>query len=97
MLYNPIAHGLEIVLREWGASATGTRGRCYDHNFLQFLPIFGEKIVVFLKNQCYDQSLAKTGCSLSKKRQHFRQMFWRKYLKNDNIGPRSWCPAPGIK
>jgi hypothetical protein len=35
-----------------------TRGRCYDHNFLRFLPIFGEKIGVFLKNQCYDQNLA---------------------------------------
>jgi hypothetical protein len=32
-----------------------TRGRCYDHNFRQFLPIFGEKIGGFLKNQCYDQ------------------------------------------
>jgi hypothetical protein len=30
-------------------------GRCFDHNFLQFLPIFGEKNGVFLKNQCYDQ------------------------------------------
>jgi hypothetical protein len=32
------------------------RGRCYDHNFLRFLTIFGEKIGVFLKNQCYDQN-----------------------------------------
>jgi hypothetical protein len=24
-----------------------TRGRCYDHNFLRFLPMFGEKIGVF--------------------------------------------------
>jgi hypothetical protein len=31
-----------------------TRGRCYDHNFLRFSTIFGEKIGVFLKNQCYD-------------------------------------------
>jgi hypothetical protein len=30
-------------------------GRCYDHNFLLFFPIFGEKIGVFLKFQCYDQ------------------------------------------
>jgi hypothetical protein len=35
-----------------------TRGRCYDHNFLRFLTIFGEKIGVFLKNQCYDQNFA---------------------------------------
>jgi hypothetical protein len=33
-------------------------GRCYDHNFLRFLTIFGEKIGVFLKNQCYDQNFA---------------------------------------
>jgi hypothetical protein len=33
-------------------------GRCYDHNFLQLLTIFGEKIGVFLKNQCYDQNFA---------------------------------------
>jgi hypothetical protein len=32
----------------------GTGGRCYDHNFLRFFPIFGEKIGVFLENQCYD-------------------------------------------
>jgi hypothetical protein len=29
-----------------------TWGRCYDHNFLRFLAIFGEKNGVFLKNQC---------------------------------------------
>jgi hypothetical protein len=34
------------------------RGRCYDSNFLRFSPIFGEKIGVFLKNQCYDQNFA---------------------------------------
>jgi hypothetical protein len=33
------------------------RGRCYDHNFLRFLTIFGEKIGVFLKNQCYYHKL----------------------------------------
>jgi hypothetical protein len=31
----------------------GTMGRCYDHNFLRFLEIFGKKIGGFLKNQCY--------------------------------------------
>jgi hypothetical protein len=33
-------------------------GRCYDHNFLRFLTIFGEKIGVFLINQSYDQFFA---------------------------------------
>jgi hypothetical protein len=32
--------------------------RCYDHNFLRFSTIFGEKIGVFRKNQCYDQNFA---------------------------------------
>jgi hypothetical protein len=35
-----------------------TRGRCYDHNFLRFLTMFGEKIGVFLKNRWYDQIFA---------------------------------------
>jgi hypothetical protein len=39
----------------WGGSAWG---RCYDHNYLRFLPIFGEKNGVFLKNHCYDQIFA---------------------------------------
>jgi hypothetical protein len=34
------------------------RGRCYDHNFLRFLTIFGEKNGAFLKNQCYGQLFA---------------------------------------
>jgi hypothetical protein len=29
----------------------------FFYNFLRFLPIFGVKIGVFLKNQCYDHSL----------------------------------------
>jgi hypothetical protein len=37
------------------AGSSPARGRCYDHNFLRFLTIFGEKIGVFLKNQWYDQ------------------------------------------
>jgi hypothetical protein len=32
--------------------------RCYNHNFLRFSTIFGEKIGVFLKSQCYDQNFA---------------------------------------
>jgi hypothetical protein len=33
-------------------------GQCNDHNFLRFSTIFGEKIGVYLKNQCYDQNFA---------------------------------------
>jgi hypothetical protein len=45
-----------------------TSGRCCDHNFRRFLPIFGEKIGVFLKNQ-------KSSSSLSKKGQYFAKYF----------------------
>jgi hypothetical protein len=56
----------KIALAGWGANPGSVsihflhfkwvlRGRCYDHNFLRFFPIFGEKIGVLLENQCYDQ------------------------------------------
>jgi hypothetical protein len=44
------------LICEWNNSDNQKNwGRCYDHNFLQFFPIFGEKFGVFLKYQCYDQ------------------------------------------
>jgi hypothetical protein len=48
-----------------------TRGRCYDHNFLRFLTIFGGKIGVFFKNQCYVQNFAYFSFVLSQKHQFF--------------------------
>jgi hypothetical protein len=63
------------------------RDRCYDRNFWRFLTIFGEKIGVFLENQCYDQILAKASSSLGNKPQYFRQIFRREFFKNHNIGP----------
>jgi hypothetical protein len=54
-------------------------GRCYDHNFLRFFPIFGEKIGVFLKYQCYDQIILKF--VLSQKRQFFAKFFGENILK----------------
>jgi hypothetical protein len=50
-----------------------------------------KKIGLFFKNQCYDHFFQKLAvCSLSKKRQYFRQIFRRKYFLNHNIGPRSF-------
>jgi hypothetical protein len=48
----------------------------------QFLPVFCEKIGVFLKNQCYDQVFSYFSFVFSQKRH-----FWRKYLKHHNIDP----------
>jgi hypothetical protein len=42
----------------------------------------------FYQNQCYDQNFAYFRFVLSQKRQFFRLIFRRKYLKNHNIGPR---------
>jgi hypothetical protein len=58
-------------------------------NFRRFFPIFGEKIGIFLKYQCYDELFSKSSFVLSQKRQFFRKNVWRKYLKNHNIGPRA--------
>jgi hypothetical protein len=35
-----------------------TWGRCYDHNFLRFLPIFGTKLAFFLNTNHIFQNLA---------------------------------------
>jgi hypothetical protein len=43
--------------------------------FLRFLTIFGEKICVFLKNQCYDQIFAKASRCLSKSANIFAKFF----------------------
>jgi hypothetical protein len=58
--------------------------------FGDFCHISAEKTGVFLKNHCYDQILAKTSSSLSKKTPIFSPNFSAKiFLKNHNIGPRS--------
>jgi hypothetical protein len=62
------------------------RGRCY-HNFGIFSQ-FSAKNCVFLKYQCYDQPFSKVSFVCSQKRQFFRKNVRRKYLKNQNIGPR---------
>jgi hypothetical protein len=39
----------KLYVTKVSISSRVTRGRCYDHKFLRFLPIFGEKIGVFSK------------------------------------------------
>jgi hypothetical protein len=53
------------------------------------LKISGEKNGVFLKNQCYEYFLQKLAVVWAKNANIFRQIFWRKYSKNHNIGPSS--------
>jgi hypothetical protein len=56
-------------------------GRCYDHNLMRFLPIFGEKIGVFLKRlEVMIKLSQKSSCSLSKKR-HFSPLFCENIFK----------------
>jgi hypothetical protein len=67
------------------------RGRCYDHNLPRILPIFCEKIGVFLKNQCYDPNFTQISRILNKNAnffaifckffcKFFRKFCWRKYF-----------------
>jgi hypothetical protein len=48
LLFDPLQFWARTI-----RSVRVTRDRCYDHTFLRFSTIFGEKIGVFLKNQCY--------------------------------------------
>jgi hypothetical protein len=68
-----------------------TRGRCYDHNFLRFLPIFGEKMAFFSKTNGMIKILHNLALSWVKNA-NFLQLFLAKYFKNHNIGPRSTLP-----
>jgi hypothetical protein len=45
VVYIMVSRRLEL----WVVRSNPTMGRCYDHNFLRFSTIFGEKIGVFLK------------------------------------------------
>jgi hypothetical protein len=58
--------------------------------FCHLCQLSAKKIGVLLKNQCHGNK-KKPSCSLSMKRQYFRQIFRQKYLKNNNIGPISFC------
>jgi hypothetical protein len=88
---NPVT--LFVTLADKGVESLGyfpsqankARGRCYDHNFLRFLPIAGEK------NNVMINFVSKTSNSLSRKRQYFCQNFRRTYFKKHNIGPWSHC------
>jgi hypothetical protein len=51
------------------------------------ITIFGEKIGVFLKNQCCDQIFAQFSFVLSQKRQFFADFFGENIFKNQNTGP----------
>jgi hypothetical protein len=55
----------EILANTWNSlSLDSTGGRCYNHNFLRFLPIFSKTNVMIT-------IFAKTNSSFSKKRQIF--------------------------
>jgi hypothetical protein len=55
------------------------RGRCSDHNFLRFLPIFVEKLAVFLKTQCCDPYFTKISSRyFEQKTPIFRNFFKKK-------------------
>jgi hypothetical protein len=62
------------------------------------ITIFGKKIGVFLKYQCYDQLLQNLALFWVKNANFFRKNFRRKYFKNNNIGPWSeLTPSPKKK
>jgi hypothetical protein len=55
-----------------------TRGRCYDHNFLQFSTIFGEKLAFFSKTNVMIKFLPKLAVVYAKKAKFFSPIFFAK-------------------
>jgi hypothetical protein len=62
-------------------------GRCYDHNFLRFLPIFGEKMAFFSKTNVMIKNYHNLALFWVKNANFFAISFRRKYFKSHNIGP----------
>jgi hypothetical protein len=62
-------------------SARVTRGRCYDHNFLQFSHHFRRKNWRFLKNQCYDHFFSKIYLCFESNTPIFSPIFLAKIFK----------------
>jgi hypothetical protein len=58
-----------------------TRGRCYDHNFLRFSPIFGETIGVFIKNRWMIKFLQKLAVVKEKNANFFAKCFGENIFK----------------
>jgi hypothetical protein len=69
-----------LFLEKWSTCLNWLdAGACYEHNFLRFLPIFGEKIGVIIRKQCFDPIFEKTAVVWAKK-PLYRQTFRRKYF-----------------
>jgi hypothetical protein len=60
-----------------------TGDRCYDHNFLRFFPIFGEKIGVFLKKTMSWSQFSAIFPNFRRKNWRFSQkpMLWSQFLQ----------------
>jgi hypothetical protein len=60
--------------------------------FGDFCQFSAKKLAFFLKNQCYDQILAKSSSSLSKKTPNiFANFFGENIIKDHKIGRRRLC------
>jgi hypothetical protein len=69
----------------FGSTSLTERGnetweRCYDHNFMRFLPIFSDKIGVFLKNQCHDNFFSAKLPFVGVKNANFFDKFFCKFF-----------------
>jgi hypothetical protein len=67
-------------------SSVATRGRCYDHNFLRFLPISAKKMAFFSKTNVMITILEKLTVVWAKNAK-ISLNFSAKIFKNHNIGP----------
>jgi hypothetical protein len=62
------------------------RCSCFDHNFLQFSKFLAKKLALFSKTNVMINFL-RTLALFRVKNTYFVAIFWRKYCKDNNIGP----------
>jgi hypothetical protein len=66
------------------------RGRCYDHNFLRFPPIFGKKWRFSKIPMFWSTFFQNLALFWVKNANFFAKFFGENILKNHNIGPWKW-------
>jgi hypothetical protein len=66
---------MKILRKILSGDGFQTRGRCYDHDFHRFVPIFGEKNGVFSKTNVMIEFLQKLAVVREKNAHIFRKMF----------------------
>jgi hypothetical protein len=77
-----VADNCGLYFMQWALLwLPSTRGRCYDHNFVQFWPIFGEKWRFSQKSMLWEHFLQKLTVVWAKNAKNFAKFFGENILE----------------